>query len=554
MTDISQFVQKALNGDSSAFDVLYIETRRAVYFTCVGFVKNEQNALDITQEVYLTAFEKLNTLSDPEKFASWVKRIAVNKCKNFLTRKNVRTVQSLDDDENLEELTDENILPEEYVENTEKRETVMKIVRSVLSDTLYQTVLMFYFDDMSIAEIAEIMDCPEGTVKYRLNAARAKIRRGVLEHEHKSGDTLYAVAGLPFLARLFAAECAKNPVPPITVATLLPESAHAAATAGAAKAVAVSKGGKALLGTLKVKIAAGVAAAAVAGGGAVAVVNIASSKSTAQSGVSQYSAAQSEIVSASISASASEYTSVISSKPHSFSVSVSVSEVGEPSVSTEFEYTNINGGVKITRYLGSAENVFVPAEINGKKVIAIGSDRPSDYVFYDPQKNDNIMHITLPEGLTTIDVHSFAMLKHLKSVDIPNSVTEIREFAFENCAALTDVTLPGGLAEISLGAFAGCTSLEHIAVPEGVWAVNGAAFDACISLKSVSLPQTLRSVCVLAFNGCIALREITLPDNISDFAPAAFNGCDDIKVTYHGKVYGQPELNDLLTDIINNQP
>jgi len=87
MQEITKNVHDALNGDKRGFDALYQATSKAVYFTCLSLVKNESDAEDLTQDVYITAFEKLTSLSEPEKFAAWVKRIAVNKCMDFLTTK-----------------------------------------------------------------------------------------------------------------------------------------------------------------------------------------------------------------------------------------------------------------------------------------------------------------------------------------------------------------------------------------------------------------------------------------------------------------------------------
>lgn len=195
MTDYKNIVPNAQNGDPKALDELYKSTSSAVYFTCLSFVKNEQDAEEITQNAYITAFGKLKTLQQPEKFEPWIKRIAVNLCKDFLRKKDAHPTQPLDEQINYETV-DENFLPEEYVTSAEKRSIVMRIMRDDLSDVLYQTVIMFYFDEMSVATIAQEMNCPEGTVKYRLNAARAKIRQGVLKYEKKSGDKLYGFAVL----------------------------------------------------------------------------------------------------------------------------------------------------------------------------------------------------------------------------------------------------------------------------------------------------------------------------------------------------------------------
>lgn len=269
MADISQLVQNALNGDRASFDALYTETNRAVYFTCLGFLKNEEDALDVMQDVYIAAFDKLGTLKDPQTFPAWVKRIAVNRCKNFLVKKNAHYEQSIDSEENITELVDENFLPEEYAESEEKRRIVMKIVRDVLSDTLYQTVMMFYFDELTIAEIAEIMDCPEGTVKYRLNAARVKIKKGVLDYENKNDERLHAVVMIPFLTRLFAEISKNTDVPQIPIENVLPKANSAPDTTQT-----VTNGGKKMLNSLKSKVIAGVCAAVVVGGGITAAVLI----------------------------------------------------------------------------------------------------------------------------------------------------------------------------------------------------------------------------------------------------------------------------------------
>lgn len=267
MADISQLVQNALNGDRASFDALYTETNRAVYFTCLGFLKNEEDALDVMQDVYIAAFDKLGTLKDPQTFPAWVKRIAVNRCKNFLVKKNAHYEQSIDSEENITELVDENFLPDEYAESEEKRRIVMKIVRDVLSDTLYQTVMMFYFDELTIAEIAEIMDCPEGTVKYRLNAARVKIKKGVLDYENKNDERLHAVVMIPFLTRLFAEISKNTDVPQIPVENVLPKANSAPDISQT-----VTNGGKKMLNSLKSKVIAGVCAAVVVGGGITAAV------------------------------------------------------------------------------------------------------------------------------------------------------------------------------------------------------------------------------------------------------------------------------------------
>lgn len=606
MSEISKNVQAVLNGDKNAFEALYRATSRAVYFTCLSLTRNETDAEDITQEVYITAFEKLSALNDPEKFPAWINRIAVNRCRSFLVKKNAHLEQSIDKEGSFGELTDENILPEEYVENKEKRRLIMDIMRSGLSDAQYQTVILFYFSDMSIAEIAEVMDCPEGTVKYRLNTARAKIKQGVLDYEHRTDDTVYSFVGAPFLARLLIAESESAAVPLLKTASLLP-AAHTASKAGR----------KAFLGTLKGKIIAGAAAAAVIGGGAagiaIAVNSVPNDSMIQDSGGFDGS----DSVADTTENSMDEPDSSAVSKPQS---GASEPESDPPPVTADYEYVDIDGGIRITKYHGNDEVLTVPAEIDGKKVLELDNGHESDFIFYDFEREVNIKEITLPEGLTKIGYVAFAHLPELKIVRIPESVTSLGDGAFSDCPSLESVILPEGLTElnstfdrctslseitvpesaevlfntfegctnlthivipenvrefgyafescvnlkevsflgtelegISLGAFKGCTSLESIVIPDGVEEICFYAFSGCTSLKSVTLPDSLENIELQAFENCTSLKEIALPDGIRDIAPDAFEGCTDIRITFKGRVYRYEDRNKLFSDIFDNE-
>lgn len=167
------------------------------------------------QETYITAFLKLDTLNDEQKFCGWIISIAVNKCKNKLKGK----VEYRIDDEVLitEAETDELMLPEEYITKTEKRKVLLQIMEDTLSFNQYQTVLMFYFDEMSISEIAQGLEISEGTVKSRLNSSRAKMKTAIEDYENKSGDKLHGVVVVPFFTTIFKEEAKSLAVPNITI-------------------------------------------------------------------------------------------------------------------------------------------------------------------------------------------------------------------------------------------------------------------------------------------------------------------------------------------------
>ena len=215
MKTIKELVLSAKNGNKKAFDKLYKLTSNDVWFTCVSLLKDEENAKDIMQETYITAFLKLDTLKDEEKFCGWLTAIATNKSKNKLKGK----VEYQIDDEVLiaKTETDELMLPEEYINKAEKRKVLLQIIEDTLSFNQYQVVLMFYFNELSIAEIAQALEISEGTVKSRLNSSRAKMKTAIEDYENKSGDRLHGVVFVPFFTTIFKEEAKSLAVPNITI-------------------------------------------------------------------------------------------------------------------------------------------------------------------------------------------------------------------------------------------------------------------------------------------------------------------------------------------------
>ena len=207
MKTIKELVLSAKNGNKKAFDKLYKLTSNDVWFTCVSLLKDEENAKDIMQETYITAFLKLDTLKDEEKFCGWLTAIATNKSKNKLKGK----VEYQIDDEILiaKTETDELMLPEEYINKAEKRKVLLQIIEDTLSFNQYQVVL--------IAEIAQALEISEGTVKSRLNSSRAKMKTAIEDYEKKSGDKLHGVVVVPFFTTIFKEEAKSLAVPNITI-------------------------------------------------------------------------------------------------------------------------------------------------------------------------------------------------------------------------------------------------------------------------------------------------------------------------------------------------
>lgn len=214
--NISHLVEKIKKGDNKSFEKLYKLTEREVWFTCISFLKNETTAQDIMQETYITAFLKIQSLEKSSQIRSWLNRISVNKCKNYLKGKG--EIQLDDEIFENQAIVDERIsIPEEYISDKAKREIILSIMQEVLSDVQYQTVIMHYFNEMTVDEIAEVFECSRGTVLSRLNYSRAKMKTAIEDYEKKSGDKLHGVVVVPFFTTIFKEEAKSLAVPNITI-------------------------------------------------------------------------------------------------------------------------------------------------------------------------------------------------------------------------------------------------------------------------------------------------------------------------------------------------
>ena len=261
MENIQDLVARVISGDMQAFEAIYQATYRQVYYTCLSFLRNEQNTLDMMQETYITALTHLQQLDEPERIAAWLNRIAVNKCKDFLTKKMpvLMDDESIIDQPVLEE--NDNFLPESYVLNAEKRKIILTIMQEELTAIQYQTILLYYFDGMSVPEIAACMECPEGTVKYRLSAARGKIKQGVQDYENTNGIKLYSSGSVALLTAIFVAESQSLVIPNVLANIFAGAAGLAGTAAGVAGAVASTGTASAIGGG-----AAGAATGTAAGG------------------------------------------------------------------------------------------------------------------------------------------------------------------------------------------------------------------------------------------------------------------------------------------------
>ncbi|WP_342430312.1 sigma-70 family RNA polymerase sigma factor [Neobacillus sp. FSL H8-0543] len=166
--EVAKLVQEARKGNDEAFEQLISSVRYKLYRTAYSYLRNEQDALDIYQETIYKAYTSIKTLKNPASFQSWIVKILVFKSIDFI-RKESRHFTTDDVEIFAELISKENI---DYIAHSMDLSEAFKFL-----DPKYKTIILLrYYHDLSIKEIANIMDYPEGTVKSHLNRAKKELK------------------------------------------------------------------------------------------------------------------------------------------------------------------------------------------------------------------------------------------------------------------------------------------------------------------------------------------------------------------------------------------
>lgn len=284
---VTALVRKARAGNSDAMEQLLKMAYTTVSYQCRKFMNSPEDAEDMTQEVLTVIYQKLDTLADPAAFNGWVKRIAATRCMNAISRTHVELQFAEDEEGNsvldtIEE-TDIQKVPEAALDNAETSRMVVELI-DALPEAQRICTYLYYFDELSIKEIAQLTATTENTVKSRLNYARKAIKEGVLEHE-KKGVKLYGLSPLPFLVYFLrkaaqaeaSSAAAASCVTGVMAANTAAVAATTTAATAAAETAATTVSGKVTGGVarfLSKKLIAGILAGTVAVGGAAATVQL----------------------------------------------------------------------------------------------------------------------------------------------------------------------------------------------------------------------------------------------------------------------------------------
>ena len=242
------------SGKESAAAALYEAYHQDVYYYILKTVKDPELAADLTQDTFIEILQTIGNLEEPAAFPAWSRQIAYHKCTaHFRKRHDVLADENEEGQTVFDTMVEdrEEFIPDEALEKQDLRQTIHAMIDS-LPEEQRTAIMMRYFDELSVKEIAQVQGVSEGTVKSRLNYGRQSIKQSVKDYEKKNGVKLHCAGVIPLLLWL------------LKMTGGLDKSASAAT---------VAKEGLRTAGKLTAKkVIAGAAAAAVVTGGVTAGV------------------------------------------------------------------------------------------------------------------------------------------------------------------------------------------------------------------------------------------------------------------------------------------
>ena len=176
MVDDATLIRRIQAGDRHAFRWLIKSHERLVYGVVWKIVRNQADAEDISQEVFLKVHEKLGTFHQESKLSTWIAKIAYNQALSHLrTRDILHNSVDVEDEAFREQITGEGTSPAQQLETRELKTLVHNAIEQLPQP--YRTLIdLFHIQEMSYAEIVEISDLPEGTVKSYLFRGRKLLK------------------------------------------------------------------------------------------------------------------------------------------------------------------------------------------------------------------------------------------------------------------------------------------------------------------------------------------------------------------------------------------
>ncbi|MFO1445075.1 sigma-70 family RNA polymerase sigma factor [Bacillus sp. Bva_UNVM-123] len=159
-------VKRAINGDAEAFEELLFKEEKMLYYKALSYVGKKEDALDAIQETAYNAFLAIGQLRNPEYFSTWLFRILIRECYRLLKERDQMILY--EESELLKKLDRKQ---EEEIDSFHLSEALSR-----LNSSYQESIILFYYHDLSIKDISDVMEMPVSTVKTNLRRARKKLK------------------------------------------------------------------------------------------------------------------------------------------------------------------------------------------------------------------------------------------------------------------------------------------------------------------------------------------------------------------------------------------
>jgi RNA polymerase sigma-70 factor, ECF subfamily len=174
-----ELVARSISGDNESFNELILRWERPIYALAYRTIGREEDARDVCQETFLRAFRALPGFRGQAKFSSWLYRIALNLCRDWVRRERRTPVVQAPEDMDLMELAAEHE-PSESIEDLVARKAMTRLVEramALLPDEQRTAIVLKEYHGLTFQEIADLVGCPLSTVKTRLYQGLTVLRR-----------------------------------------------------------------------------------------------------------------------------------------------------------------------------------------------------------------------------------------------------------------------------------------------------------------------------------------------------------------------------------------
>lgn len=269
---LTALVLAVQNGEDNAATELYNAYQKDLYYHIYKTVNDPHLAEDLLQDAFIEILGTIQNLKEPAAFLSWSKQIAYHKCTAyFKRRKDILADENEDGLSIFDTIEEDNaeFIPDEALDKADLKQTIHAMIDE-LPEEQRSALLLRYFDEISVKEIAEIQGVTEGTVKSRLNYGRKAIKDAVEGYEKKHGVKLRCVGVIPLLLWLFREISVSNG---ISLTSTTASATYAAANAATPVVAEGVKAGAKTAGKFAAKkLIAGITAATVVAGGVGAAV------------------------------------------------------------------------------------------------------------------------------------------------------------------------------------------------------------------------------------------------------------------------------------------